>query len=262
MRGGFDKVKALFLAWQDPDTRRWLPVGQLTHKNGRYRFGYTKGALVSKNFVPFGPMRDLRSVYESTELFPLFANRILSKNRPEYKQFLHWLNVPEDTVDQLSLLARTEGIRGTDSLRVFPCPERHGNGPYQVHFFSHGLRYLPSESLQAVEELKPGTRLYLMLDAQNEHDSCAIALRAEQPTLLVGYAPRYFAADFRKVLLGPSSETVQAFVERVNPGAPTQLRLLCRITAAWPKGFRPCTDSLYQPLTPSKKVKKAVKRKR
>lgn len=253
-------MKALFLAWQDPMSRRWLPVGQLTYKNNRYRFVYTKGASASKNFTTFGSMTDLRSVYESDELFPLFANRILTKNRPEYQQFLHWLNVTEDTADPLALLARTEGIRGTDSLRVFPCPER--NSTYQVHFFSHGLRYLPRESLEAVNELKPGTRLYLMLDVQNEQDSCAVALRAEQPTLLVGYAPRYFATDFRKVLLGRSSKSVQVLVERVNPEAPTQLRLLCSVTAAWPKGFRPCSSSLYQPLATAQKSKKVVKIKR
>jgi len=255
-------VKALFLAWQDPMSRQWLPVGRLTYENGRYQFVYTKGALTSRNFIPFGPMRDLRSVYESSELFPLFANRILSKNRPEYQQFLHWLNVTEDAADPLSLLARTEGLRGTDSLRVFPCPERQENGTYQVHFFSHGLRYLPTESLEAVNGLKPGTRLYLMLDVQNEQDSFAVALRAEQPTLLVGYAPRYFATDFRKVLLGPNSKTVQVLVERVNTEAPTQLRLLCSITADWPKGFHPCSGPHYQPLAPPKKLKKVVKRKR
>lgn len=255
-------MKAVFLVWQDPMSRRWLPVGRLTYENNRFQFVYTKGALSSTNFIPFGPMRDLRSVYESTELFPLFQNRILSKDRPEYQQFLRWVNVTEDTADPLALLGRTEGIRGTDSLRVIPCPERLKNGTYQVHFFSHGLRYLPPESIEAANELKPGTRLYLMLDVQNEQDSFAIALRSEKPTLLVGYAPRYFATDFRNVLLGPSSKTVEVLVERVNPEAPIQLRLLCSITADWPKGFRPCVGGPYQPLAIAKKSKKLVNRKR
>src|SRR5712691_11405148 len=101
-------MKALYLAWQDPASREWLPVGRLTYENKRYRFVYTSGAKKSKNFFPFGRMRDLESVYESTDLFPLFANRILSKSRPEYQQFLHWLNVTEDEADPLALLARTE----------------------------------------------------------------------------------------------------------------------------------------------------------
>ena len=40
-------------------------------------------------------MRDLHGVYESAVLFPLFANRLLSKTRPEYRDFLAWLDVPE-----------------------------------------------------------------------------------------------------------------------------------------------------------------------
>jgi hypothetical protein len=74
-------MKTLYLAWQDPEGRRWLPVGRLSFDGHVYRFVYTKGAKQSPRFVPFGAMRDLHVVYESAVLFPLFANRLLSKTR-------------------------------------------------------------------------------------------------------------------------------------------------------------------------------------
>ena len=37
-------MKTLFLAWQDPTTRAWLPVGRLTFDGKMYTFAYTQGA--------------------------------------------------------------------------------------------------------------------------------------------------------------------------------------------------------------------------
>ena len=64
----------VYLAWQDPQTRRWLPVGQLSRDGEEFRFVYTKGAEASERFQPFGRMTDLNAVYVGRELFPLFAN--------------------------------------------------------------------------------------------------------------------------------------------------------------------------------------------
>ena len=44
------------------------------------------------------------------------------------------------------------------------------------------------------------------------------------------------------------SETVHVTVERVNPDAPLQFRLLCSLTADWPDSFQPCSDVLYEAL--------------
>jgi hypothetical protein len=98
-------------------------------------------------------MFDLTTVYESTEIFPLFANRLLAKTRPEYPQFLDWVNVRHDKDDPLVLLARTGGMRETDSLAVFPCPERHEDGTYSMHFFSHGIRYLPPQAIDLKKKI-------------------------------------------------------------------------------------------------------------
>jgi hypothetical protein len=240
-------MKVLYLAWQDPQSRDWYPVGKLTLEIDIYRFVYTKGATLSKNFVPFGFMQDLHEIYKSRDLFPLFANRLISRKRPEYRDFLRWLDLREDEAEPLVVLARTEGVRETDSLTVFPCPEPDPEGRYVVHFFSHGLRHLSDEARIRINALRASDRLYLLPDPQNPHDRYAIALRTDDPATIVGYCPRYISRDFLEILeTNPSS--VEVRVKRVNADAPIQLRLLCTLTADWPEKFRPCTSEYYQEL--------------
>ena len=231
-------TKVLYVAWQDPQDRQWYPVGQLTRARHTYHFAYTSGALRSPRFIPFGFMTDLNVVYESEELFPLFANRLLSQGRPEFKDFVDWLNLPETEKDPLALLARSGGTRETDSLMLFPRAERSATGDYQAKFFAHGLRYLGDDAIQAVNQLPALSRLFLMPDPQNQHDRLAIALRTGDPKALVGYCPRYLTVDFH-ALLRNDPVGVYVTVERVNPRAPIQLRLLCAVTAPWPAGFEP-----------------------
>jgi hypothetical protein len=241
-------MKTLYLAWQEPKDRGWFPVGRLSFDGRVYRFVYTKGTLKSPNFLPFGRMQDLYTVYEAGELFPLFANRLLSKTRPEYKAFLDWLNIQNGKDDPLMLLGRSEGLRGTDSLTVFPRPERSSDGTYHAHFFSHGLRYLPDSAVQVVEELRLGSRLFLMPDPQNRHDTYAVALRTDDPVTIVGYCPRYLSKDFLLLLRSGAPDRPEVMVERVNSDAPIQLRLLCRLRAPWPEDFEPCSGEEYEVL--------------
>jgi hypothetical protein len=241
-------MDTLFLAWQDPEDRRWLPVGRLTFHRSVYQFVYTNGALESPRFIPFGGMTDLRVTYESDQLFPLFANRLLSKSRPEYRKFLDWLNVRDDQDDPLALLALTGGLRETDCLELFPCPRPTGNNEYHIHFFIHGIRHLPEEAIRRIDELRKRDRLFLLQDLQNAYDPFALALRAADPPTFLGYCPRYLAEDIVALLSGYGPDAAQVHVERVNREAPLQLRVLCEMTSCWPSDFRPCSGALYEPL--------------
>jgi hypothetical protein len=193
-------------------------------------------------------MEDLTTIYESDELFPLFANRLLSKKRPEYQDFLHWLNTRPGEDDPLTLLACTGGMQEADLLALFPCPTQGPDNMYRMHFFSHGLRYLLPEAIPRIHKLSSGERLYLMPDPQNKHDSAAVGLRTDDPATLVGYCPRYFAEDFLLLLREAGAENTKVVVEKVNQEAPIQLRLLCTLTANWPESFRPCSGAWYEPL--------------
>jgi hypothetical protein len=143
----------LFLAWQNPSSRAWFPVGKLTYDGRLYHFVYLQGAIEASEKADFQPIisfPDFHQEYGSLELFPLFQNRRLRRSRPDYPAFIQSLNLPSDETDPMAILSRSGGRRQTDSFEVFPCPERTESGQYEMHFFTHGLRYCPSAAQQRV----------------------------------------------------------------------------------------------------------------
>lgn len=241
-------MKDLIVAWQEPNTRKWLPVGRLSLRQGVYSFVYTKGAKDSKVFEPFGMMTKLDNAYFSRDIFPMFANRILAKSRPEYSDYIRWLGLTPNEYSELEVLSRSGGVRATDTLEIFPCPSQDENGKFIGYFFSHGLRYLTSENQTRISQLKRGERLFLMNDIQNMHDSAALLMRTSDPMSLVGYCPRYLSAEYSELIRLSGQDQVQISVEKINLDAPTEMRLLCKIVATWPKDYSPCSSGLYEPL--------------
>ncbi len=242
---------ALLVAWRSATPERgWQPVGRLEHEGEFYRFVYTQGARIGTEFQPFPQMEKLDEVYESEELFPVFANRLLSKSRPEYDAYLRWGGFnPDNPPDPISILGVTEGRRQTDSIELFPCPIPDSTGCYVNKFFMHGLRWMPPQALERVNRLEDGEGLYLMPDFFNPSDSQAVALRTIQgERFMIGYVPRYLAQDVSRILHRCKPDFIRVFVERLNKDAPLQQRVLCRMQACWPDGFRPCDGPKFQPI--------------
>jgi hypothetical protein len=243
-------MKKLFLAWQDSRSRHWFPIGKLTFDGNHYHFVYTHGvkkAQTEANFKLLHSFSERDRIYTSSELFPLFSNRLMRPSRPDYQDYIQWLNIPQDEDDPISILARSGGHKATDNFEVFPYPESNENGLYHVHFFVRGLRYMPECSIELVKQLKPEYRLYLTHDLQNNHDSKALLLITEQRHNL-GYCPRYLAADIYE-LLKQNPQSVDVRVERVNLApTPIQFRLLCNLTAQWHDNFQPFSNQDYQPI--------------
>lgn len=229
-------VGTLYLAWQDPVTRCWHVVGRLKSMQGRYYFGYTKGAEKSSNFRLFSGMEDLKETYVSEQLFPLFQNRLLSSRRPEYPEFIRWLGLTEQESDPIEILARSGGVRATDQLQVFKKVEVSKEGTFSHLFFVHGLRYLSESALHRVREMKPKDRLYLLHDSQNDQndqDGMAVVVRAENPAEIVGYCPRYLAEDICRLLTKDPKSLVLS-VEVLSPDAPPHYQLMCRLEGSVP----------------------------
>lgn len=237
----------LFVFWQDPINRRWHVVGRLTRLGGEYRFAYTRGATASPRFIPFGRMSNLNAEYRSTDLLPLFSNRILPRSRPEYFDYLRWMALDASDADPLTVLGRSGGLKSTDSLAIYPLPTRDEDGEYRVLFFCHGLRYSAENALARIAQLGVGDRLYPMHDMQNPMDQQAIALRSDDPAAFLGYCPRFFARDFR-TLLQRRRASASITVVRVNTDAPIEFRLLCEFRSPWPAGFHPCDGEEYEVL--------------
>jgi hypothetical protein len=243
-------MNSLFVAWRPPmpDQTGWRPVGRLEHNGGLFRFWYTEGAR-KPGFRPFAQMERLNQVYESEELFPLFANRLLSKSRPEYEAYLRWSGFDSDHApDPILILGVTEGIRQTDAVEVFPCPVRDVDGCYFTKFFLHGIRWMPDATIERIGRLEENERLKMMLDFQNDVDSQAVAVRTETDRMQIGYVPRYFANDVSQLVHSCAADFIGLHVARVNRDAPLQNRVLCRIHACWPDEFQPCSGEDFSPI--------------
>src|SRR5262249_42880435 len=152
--------------------------------------------------------------------------------------------------DPMSQLARTGGLKGTDSISMYPEPTPDGEGNYQIIFFCHGIRYVTESVTERIKRLVRGDQLFPMHDMQNVADRNALALRSSDPSTLLGYCPRFFAKDFR-TLLRLRPRDAQLTVLRVNPTAPIEYRLLCQFKSPWPPNFRACSGGEYEPLTTS-----------
>ena len=251
-----NKPKALFLAWQDYESRVWFPIGRLTYDGTRYQFVYIKGAKDAEQQCGFQPLISFPQwdqVYYSTHLFPVFANRLMSRSRPEYKSFVERLNISLNEDDPMVLLARSEGKRETDSLTVFPCPEADESGKYELHFFAHGLRYLPEGAITRIEQFQVGDRLWLAHELQNEYDKRALTLNT-QDHYLVGYCPRYLLSNIFDILM-KNPQLVDVRVERINQ-LPTPLshRLLCKMTYSILDDVQPFSQEEYQPIAKEKSI--------
>lgn len=242
--------KTLFLAWKDPISPNWFTIGRLTFDRGIYQFVYTQGVKEAEEKCAFTPLLSfprLNEVYTSTYLFPVFANRVMSRSRPDYSSFIEWLNIPKDENDPMAILARSGGERVTDTFAVFPDPEVDDRGQYHLYFFSQGLRYLPSRAIDRIDRLEAGEALEIDREVQPLDDSPALVLTTEEGER-VGFCPQYLLAEIFESIR--QNANLEVRVERVNQApTPLQFRLLCKLSIDAIDGVRPFDGARYQPAT-------------
>lgn len=241
-------MKSLYVAIQDHDSRKWSPVARVRKQGDLYRLNYTGGAKDLAGFKGFGLMKSLDKEYVSHEIFPLLKNRVLAAGRPESKRLIGWLGLGEGEYDAFEELARTGGVRATDTIELIPEPEPTSQNRYEAYFFVRGARHLPPSTEEVINHLQVGDRLYLMKDVQNEVDPYALLLRTKDPISVIGYAPRYYSEDFSILASGDDVTEACVTVEQINPDAPLAYRILCKINAPWPKSFTPCESSKFTSL--------------
>lgn len=247
-------TNTLYVAWQSPIDRSWFTVGRLSSNGDKFRFEYTAGAEEARErgFSPFSAFPDVLVSYESERLFPFFGNRLLSRSRREYSDFVKWVSAHEASYDPVVLLARSGGTRMTDSLALFPKPESDEKGHYHLHFFVHGLSHMPPSAARRAEQFQTGEKLLILKDVQNPVDRRALMLRTEgvyeQDIHFLGFFPRYLAREIAPVLEQTEFAPVQ--VLRVNPPpAPIQYRVLCCFQIHPPADVRLFEGREFMPLT-------------
>ena len=181
-------MKTLFLAWQDTSaTRAWYPIGRLDAdlSTSRFRFGYTRGAEIAhqkSGLEPLDSFPDFRRIYEASELFPLFRNRVLGQERKDFKEYLAQLDLTPEQADPLEILALTGGERQTDNLEVFPKIQRHKGGGFSARFFLHGWRHVNKPAQDKLMTLKAGANLRLAIETKQSCD-CSSGSNADSRRL-------------------------------------------------------------------------------
>lgn len=238
----------LYVAWRRPDGLI-VPVGRLTQqtdlKGTRFRFVYLKGAERHGDFPGLPGLADTYTTHESRALFPVFANRVMPRDRADYGSFVEQLDLSVEA-DPFEVLGRSEGVRETDRIEVFPGPEATPDGRLCTLFFARGIRHLEGAS-EAVAGLRVGDELILQAERTNPVNSRAMLLNTRTGAS-VGWAPDYLL-DLLHELEHLNGDAPTIVVEHVNPSSVApHLRLLCRATAPWPVGYAPFTGPDFQPL--------------
>ena len=226
-------AQTLFLAWQDKSklSRRWYPVGRLDTDTSKplYRYRYTRGALRAQKEVGFPLVLDfpeLEGDYKSRALFPMFANRIIARGRPDRLAYLEHLDLT-DSADPIEILAANGGRRATDSYEVIPKLRKCADGSFCCRFFLHGWRYASKAAQKRLRSLQPGEELYLSIELTNPTSGLALQVQSRDYHM-IGWAPRYLVLDLTTAL--KTSSRYKARVVRVNPQpAPMKQRVLVEV---------------------------------
>ena len=240
----------LYVTWRHPEG--WIhPVGLLTRRvsNGSESYGFVylnRSESLGESFPRLPGLPDLRRVYESEELFPVFRNRQMSPRRPDYKEYVKQLGLDIDT-DPFEVMAHSQGRKLTDHIGVFPPPTRTEDAKFATSFFVSGIRYRDGAS-DAVTAIRAGDLLTLVDDSDNEKNPRAILIAIPEGTC-VGWVPDYLVDTVHELrdLTGETAVSITA--EHVNtPDVAPNMRLICRLTAPWPDNFEPLSGKDFLPI--------------
>src|SRR5699024_8551276 len=110
-----------------------------------FKFGYIKGAKKAHEeagFEPLDAFPDFNERYISSDLFPLFKNRVMNQGRDEFLDYLNKLDLDKSHADPISILEVSGGTRRTDNLEVFPKIQKNDEGEFFTRFFLRGWRHV------------------------------------------------------------------------------------------------------------------------
>jgi hypothetical protein len=230
----------LWVGWTPPGSGSGagepVPVGRLEQRGEgsatTYEFRYLRATGTVEGFEPFPNFPELSARWRSPALFPMFSNRLVAPSRPDRAWLLQALGVGPGA-GPLEVLGRTEGRRHAGAVRLFEDPVR-GESTARFRFVAEDVASLPG-AIDALDRLRPGAPLGVLLDVQCPVPARAVALR-DGDFRVVGRVPAIFADLVRRPLeeLGP--DAVHVRVRHVaGPELPVGLRLQCTADVRWPE---------------------------
>jgi hypothetical protein len=170
----------------------------------------------------------------------------MPKTRQEYPVYLQRLGL-DDKAEEISLLARSEGLRASDPIELFGLPTFDKTTQrYRFYFFLRGIRHI--EGAEAyIARLRAGDGLDLQPDPRNPVDGLAIRVHGRPDEGKIGWVPATLLEDLHE--LRDRGSQLNVVVHQINPHpGPVQTRVLCRLEATFVEGFVPLATERYQPL--------------
>jgi hypothetical protein len=251
-------VPRLFVAWQEPESRRIYPIARLLRlPSGKYELAYIRAVAQAQanGFAGLPGLEDLEQVMVSSELPELFERRPPKRRlRPAPQQVSDpaAAELSAESLDAAPIILRVPGANGGTNLRleVFAPPLPATGGRFWGAFVARGVGRAPG-SADAIEQLAPEERLTLVAEPENAYNPRAVLItRADQTA--IGYLPDYLANELGEAGSGPAPLEVQVQrSERVTfPPAPAIYQVTCRYTCPAPLGRALFRSEHYQPVSP------------
>lgn len=235
-------VTRLLVTARDLETRLYRPVGFLCRSGEGYSFTYLRHEVERQGFRPLpGLARAVDGPMQATDLFPLFAERVISARRPDRPVTFAALGLEEDAAP-FEVLVRSHGQRVGDTIELLPAPDAGPGETVSFTFLSHGVRHLPETNQARINELGPGDPLRLCPEPQNPVNPRA-RLVTDTDELRLGWVPDPLIGIIERL------SRCRVSVERSNgPEVGFHFRLLARVEGVVGAGSRLFEGSEWEPL--------------
>jgi hypothetical protein len=218
-------VRKLLVTRKLPPNNLYETIGILSRmSDDTFHFSYLDTYAQAEYFRELPGLRKVRGGVTSDRLFPFFAERVISPERPDRATALSYLNL-EEPAEPFEVLARSGGSRLNDQLEVLPFPEEVSKGQYAFTFFVHGIRYLDDTGYNALEQLHSGDSLQVEREPSNPESELALKVSHHETPL--GYVPHPLR-NFINPAVATDGYTLTV-VQRNSPNAGFHQRLLVRL---------------------------------
>lgn len=180
-------TRKLLVTQKLPPNNLYETVGILSQMpDSSFHFSYLDAYAQAAYFRALPGLPKVQGGVTSDHLFPFFAERVISSERPDRSITLSYLNLVEP-VEPFEILARSGGSRLNDRLEVLPFPEESESGLYSFTFFVHGIRYLDETGYSALDQLQSGDALRVEREPSNPESELALKITRNGASL--GYVP-------------------------------------------------------------------------
>lgn len=185
----------LYLIWKDTESRRQYVVGQLS-KNGQFEFNYGMEIeeAIKNGFKLLISFDDIKKVYKSDILFPVFSSRLPDKKRKDIDKIL--LKYGLDKFDEYKLLKKSGARLPIDNFEfIDPILEKDSDDIERIFYIAGPRHFIGCEGKDCDKsvDLQVGDELKLVLEPNNKFDSNAIMIFYKN--IHIGYIPRYYSKE-------------------------------------------------------------------